>query len=703
MMIYPKALTWTLTGLFLCLFGVLLYGVLSFQEAYASPARLDGADFDPGRIIDDDIFTDTSTMSVEEIQRFLEDNVEDGECDRYRENPFSETTSGPFTCLFEFQENIETNETNYGLFTEDGAPLELEGGSTAAEMIWQAAQDHQINPQVLLVLLQKEQSLITDNWPWLLQFLRATGYQCPDNASCDTQSASFYKQISKAAWQFRHYLDYTEQYWYDIGQNRILYNPNTGCGYQVVDIQNKATIALYLYTPYVPNEAALNNLFGRGDACSAYGNRNFWSYFHRWFGPTTSGQPLLEIDNDETTSRPRRITWSFEPAYQGVFTDSSQITALLSDGNFAGPGQEFYILVDIQNTGTSTWTQESGDTQVLLTSHTSEERTSWLCHASWLENCGQVALMQQEVVQPLQVATFGFLVSVPLTNGEFTESFILTNASNHIAGRAVNLTFEVIGASQDTDFSNPPAAPTPALPVSADNTPPDQENTVAIPSEPSTSSTPQAVLPDNWDQLNTIEKILLNPWGCHDTTQIRADNGQCLRGGYTIPGQVIANNDDDDTPVASSPDSERTVTSLITTPSQAVLPDNWDQLNTIEKILLNPWGCHDTTQIRADNGQCLRGGYTIPGQVIANNDDDDTPVASSPDSERTVTSLITTPSQAVLPDNWDQLNTIEKILLNPWGCHDTTQIRADNGQCLRGGYTIPGQIAAITAITNIDT
>ena len=678
-----------LTCLFLCLFGILLHGVLSFQEAYASPVRLDGADFDPGRIIDNDIFTDASTMSVEEIQRFLEDNVENGECDRYRENPFSETTSGPFTCLFEFQESVETNETNYGLFTEDGAPLDIEGGSTAAEIIWQAAQDHQINPQVLLVLLQKEQSLITDNWPWLLQFLRATGYQCPDNASCNTQSASFYKQVSKAAWQFRHYLDYTDQYWYDIGPNRILYNPDAGCGYQVVDIQNKATIALYLYTPYVPNDAALNNLFGQGDRCSAYGNRNFWNYFQRWFGPTTSGQALPETDDDEAASRPRRTTWSFEPVYQGVFTDSSQVTAILSDGNFAKPGQEFYLLIDFLNTGTSTWTQENGEAQVLLAPHASEEeRMSWLCHASWQENCEQVALMQQEVVQPLQVATFGFWVSVPLTNGEFTESFILINADNRMEGRAADMTFKVIGASQDTDFSNPPTAP-----ASTNNEPAEQENTVATSSGPNVGSTPQVVLPDDWEQLSSVEKTLLNPWGCHDTTQIRADNGQCLRGGYTVPGQVIADNDDD--PAGNSPDPERTVTSLITTPTQVVLPDDWEQLSSVEKTLLNPWGCHDTTQIRADNGQCLRGGYTVPGQVIADNDDD--PAGNSPDPERTVTSLITTPTQVVLPDDWEQLSSVEKTLLNPWGCHDTTQIRADNGQCLRGGYTVPGQIAVTAA------
>ena len=36
--------------------------------------------------------------------------------------------------------------------------------------------------------------------------------------------------------------------------------------------------------PYRPNAAALANLYGTGDACSAYGNRNFWRYFNDWFG-----------------------------------------------------------------------------------------------------------------------------------------------------------------------------------------------------------------------------------------------------------------------------------------------------------------------------------------------------------------------------------------------------------------------------------
>jgi uncharacterized protein with LGFP repeats len=50
-----------------------------------------------------------------------------------------------------------------------------------------------------------------------------------------------------------------------------------------VKIQNLATHALYIYTPYTPNDAALANLTGIGDSCSSYGNSNFWEYYTSWF------------------------------------------------------------------------------------------------------------------------------------------------------------------------------------------------------------------------------------------------------------------------------------------------------------------------------------------------------------------------------------------------------------------------------------
>ncbi|WP_431246825.1 cell wall-binding repeat-containing protein [Leifsonia xyli] len=104
----------------------------------------------------------------------------------------------------------------------------------------------------------------------------------------------FYNQVYKAAWQFKRYgnppgtSDFFN--WLPIGQvSAIRYNPNTACGSGNVTIRNQATAALYYYTPYQPNAAALANLYGTGDACSAYGNRNFWRLYTDWFGSSTSG------------------------------------------------------------------------------------------------------------------------------------------------------------------------------------------------------------------------------------------------------------------------------------------------------------------------------------------------------------------------------------------------------------------------------
>ena len=674
-MVFKKAILLTLSCLML---AITSHFIITPQEVLSAPVEIDIANFNPGRIIDDSIFTNSSTMTAAEIQRFLEVSVNGGECDRYKENLYGDTYTSPYTCLFELQQNIETGEHNYGLFEEDGSPTEIEGGLTAAEIIWQAAQDHQINPQVLLVLLQKEQSLITDNWPWLLQYEKATGYNCPDTAPCSPTTASFYKQIVGAAWQFRQYLDYIDEYWYVVGTNRILYNPNTACGHQVVDIENKATIALYLYTPYVPNQAALNNFFGYGDACSAYGNRNFWAYFNRWFGPATSDSAFEDVvETEEEGSK----EWSFEPFFQGVFTDPSKQVALDSVNNRLGPNQSAYVVFDFRNTGTETWTREAGENQVILIPSRPEGRLSQICHSTWQDSCQQVALMNQAEVKTNEVGTFEFEILTPTTNGNLIEHFSLKNQLGLLEEESVQIIFDIIGGDSPQNTNNE------SSPSTTDNQ--EDSNTVEETgsSPPTTETTTETVavntvvLPDDWRSLNVIEKILLNPWGCHDTTQIRADNGQCLSGGYTIPNAAPIQVADQS---PSPPPTTETTTETVAV-NTVVLPDDWRSLNVIEKILLNPWGCHDTTQIRADNGQCLSGGYTIPNAAPIQVADQS---PSPPPTTETTTETVAV-NTVVLPDDWRSLNVIEKILLNPWGCHDTTQIRADNGQCLSGGYTIP--------------
>jgi uncharacterized protein with LGFP repeats len=139
------------------------------------------------------------------------------------------------------------------------------------------------------VTLQKEQGLITKSAPSDAAIRVAMGYGCPDTAPCASQFFGLYNQLYKAAWQFKRYS--TPDPWGGIqpGVENLRYHPNAACGTKKVTVLNNATAALYNYTPYTPNAAALANLHGTGDSCSAYGNRNFWVYYTQWFGSTLAG------------------------------------------------------------------------------------------------------------------------------------------------------------------------------------------------------------------------------------------------------------------------------------------------------------------------------------------------------------------------------------------------------------------------------
>ena len=189
--------------------------------------------------------------------------------------------NGHFICLSE--ERFGNNDNEIG----------FQYGESAAHIIWQAAQDYKINPQVLIVLLQKETGLITDRIPNNGDYRKATGYGCPDTAACSSKYYGFKNQIRNAAALFRTVLDggWTN---YPLGSNYIQYNPSSACGGSWVNIRSLATSALYRYTPYQPNASALAAGYGAGDSCGAYGNRNFYNYFEDWFGGVTSESQINE-------------------------------------------------------------------------------------------------------------------------------------------------------------------------------------------------------------------------------------------------------------------------------------------------------------------------------------------------------------------------------------------------------------------------
>lgn len=251
---------------------------------------LSGSEFNAANIIGDNVFFNSDTMDSNNIQAFL--NAKVPVCDTW--HAAGGGYSPPFTCLKDYTQAVP----NAG---GDSYCAYMGGNGTvysAAQIIYIVSKSCGINPQVLLVLLQKEQSLITDTWPWPIQYRSATGYGCPDTAACDSQYYGFFNQVYNAARQFNRYVQQPQLFNYAVGRTSYIpYQANRpDCGGTNVTIQNKATAALYNYTPYQPNAAALANLYGTGDGCSAYGNRNFWRMFSDWFGPT-SGDLLRTVNN----------------------------------------------------------------------------------------------------------------------------------------------------------------------------------------------------------------------------------------------------------------------------------------------------------------------------------------------------------------------------------------------------------------------
>ncbi|MFP3465224.1 hypothetical protein [Leifsonia sp. SIMBA_070] len=222
------------------------------------------APFFPGYIISDDSFFNPDAMTAGQIQTFLEDRS----C-----HP---TDSSP--CLSDFRMNAPAQPAS----AERCTAMPSQRNERASSIIARVAKACTVSPRVLLVLLQKEQSLLTA--PSASGYQRATGYACPDTAECDKRYFGFFNQVYRAAWQFREYTVHPGDWRYKIGGNSIQYHPDAACGASTVTILNQATANLYNYTPYQPNDETLKAPKGPGGACSAYGNLNFSRLYSAWFG-----------------------------------------------------------------------------------------------------------------------------------------------------------------------------------------------------------------------------------------------------------------------------------------------------------------------------------------------------------------------------------------------------------------------------------
>jgi len=216
------------------LIGCLLFVILVFPVLPAAAAGDQTYYFNPHFVLTDEEMKDYLSMSLDDIQGFL----------------------------------VEKNSGLANLITSDYNGI----NKKASEIIWQAAQESQISPKVILTTLQKEQSLIDDSFPTQKRLDRAMGYRCPDSGSCNPKTLDFGKQVDGAAWQFQQYFENPFIWNYQSGQTYLIDN-------WYISPVNQATANLYNYTPHYQ------------------GNNRFWQIWQDYCGRDYPDGSLLKAYN----------------------------------------------------------------------------------------------------------------------------------------------------------------------------------------------------------------------------------------------------------------------------------------------------------------------------------------------------------------------------------------------------------------------
>ena len=192
--------------------------------------KADSTAFNANKLMTDEVFEDSEFITSADIQRFLE-----------------QTPYGHPSFLAAYEEN----------------------GMSVAEKIAQAAQMYRINPLVILVKLQVESSLIFKvERPGQFLLDRAMGCGCHDgDPSCHRGELGLFPQIDCGARLLRSYIAELDTHGQTISGWRVGGSKLTSDETVIVP-RNRATAALYTYTPWV--------LVGSG------GNWLYWNVMRRF-------------------------------------------------------------------------------------------------------------------------------------------------------------------------------------------------------------------------------------------------------------------------------------------------------------------------------------------------------------------------------------------------------------------------------------
>jgi hypothetical protein len=122
------------------------------------------------------------------------------------------------------------------------------GNRTAADLIVSNARAQNISPIYMLARIQTESSLISSGSS--ANIPKATGCGCPDGSGCSAMYRGFGKQVECGAKMVRNYLNDLNTRGTTVSGWRVGVTKSTSdpCS---VKPANKATAALYTYTPWV--------------------------------------------------------------------------------------------------------------------------------------------------------------------------------------------------------------------------------------------------------------------------------------------------------------------------------------------------------------------------------------------------------------------------------------------------------------------
>lgn len=240
------------------------------------PLAVRAAEFNPHLIISDNDLTAYQAMSVKDVQDFLDSQK-------------SGIGSMKFTDV-------------------DGSER------TAAEIIVAAAAEERISPRYILVVLQKEQSLISSKNPTQKQLDWATGYGICDSCSMEDPSLQkfrgFATQVRRSAGIMRYYYDNTQFNWIKRAGQQYSIDRT------VVTPQSNATAFLYTYTPHIS------------------GNKNFWKIWSQWFTNFYPDGSVIKVAGENTTyliENGKRRPFMNKAAFVSRFSESAILPVEQSD------------------------------------------------------------------------------------------------------------------------------------------------------------------------------------------------------------------------------------------------------------------------------------------------------------------------------------------------------------------------------------